>query len=480
VAGVEIGSVLAGKYRVEKILGVGGMGVVVAAQHMQLDERVAIKFLLPETLEHPEAVERFAREARAAVRIKSEHVARVIDVGVLEGGAPYMVMEYLEGVDLGTWLKQRGRQSVEQAVEFILQACEALAEAHALGIVHRDLKPANMFLIRRADALTAVKVLDFGISKMSGTNAASMSMTKTATVMGSPLYMCPEQMQSARAVDGRADIWALGVILHEMLTGEVPFPGDTLPEVCFKIATDPPPPLRRIRPDAPAPLEAAIMKCLEKDRERRFRNVAELAAAVVPFAPARSRPSFERIARTIQNASGRVPSLPDVSVDPSPSSYSPDSDPSRTGTMTPWDADARPPRSSRAMLLGFGAGLVVVGVASFFLLRGLREPTPDGGARDVPSPSSTSAAGILVQPAAPAAPPPAEPPRQPEPVPEPAAEPALQDEPRPLRVETQEPPRRVKVPPVRTASPAKIPHPPPRSTAAADPPKPPTDLGGRL
>src|SRR6478752_489071 len=167
VARIELneGEVLAGKYRIERVLGQGGMGIVVAATHLQLGERVALKFLLPEALSNPLAVERFAREARAAVKIKSEHVARVSDVGTLENGAPYMVMEYLDGSDLAAWLTQRGRLPVEQAVEFVLQASEAIAEAHSLGIVHRDLKPANLFVTRRPDGALSVKVLDFGISK---------------------------------------------------------------------------------------------------------------------------------------------------------------------------------------------------------------------------------------------------------------------------------------------------------------------------
>src|SRR6185295_3411573 len=163
---VHEGQILAGKFRIERVLGQGGMGIVVAATHLQLDERVALKFLLPEALSNPEAVERFTREARAAVKIKSEHVARVSDVGMLETGAPYMVMEYLEGEDLGHWVSQRGALPTTQAVEFVLQAAEAIAEAHALGIVHRDIKPANLFCVRRADGLLSVKVLDFGISKL--------------------------------------------------------------------------------------------------------------------------------------------------------------------------------------------------------------------------------------------------------------------------------------------------------------------------
>jgi tRNA A-37 threonylcarbamoyl transferase component Bud32 len=280
------------------------MGVVVAAYHLQLQQKVALKFLLPEALSNAEAVERFAREARAAVKITSEHVARVVDVGTLETGAPYMVMEFLEGHDLAQWVRLRGSLPLEQAVDFVLQACEALAEAHVLGIVHRDLKPANLFIVRGADALHAVKVLDFGISKATGQAAAGqdVALTRTAAVMGSPLYMSPEQMAASRNVDARTDIWAMGVVLYELLTGTVPFNGITLPEVCVKIASHAPPPLRTIRPDVPPAVEAIILKCLEKDRARRYADVSELATALVAFGPQRARTSAERIQRVIRHA----------------------------------------------------------------------------------------------------------------------------------------------------------------------------------
>src|SRR4051812_36918936 len=183
VAPVSAGDVLAGKYVVERVLGAGGMGVVVSALHRQLEEKVAIKFLLPEALQNPESVARFLREARASVKIKSQHVVRVIDVGTLDNGAPYMVMEHLDGQDLAARLASRGPFPVEEAVELVMQACEALAEAHVLGIVHRDLKPANLFLTRSAGGLPIVKVLDFGISKVTGAGASQMSMTKTTAVM---------------------------------------------------------------------------------------------------------------------------------------------------------------------------------------------------------------------------------------------------------------------------------------------------------
>ncbi len=304
VAGVREGEILAGKYRLEGILGVGGMGVVVAARHLQLDTRVALKFLLPTMLGNRDAVDRFAREARAAVRITSEHVARVTDVGALDSGAPFMVMELLEGSDLAHWLRQNGPLPIEQAIDFVLQACIAIADAHGLGIVHRDLKPANLFCVRRSDGQFVIKVLDFGISKVmsAGISSAEGAVTQTSAIMGSPFYMSPEQMQAPRSVDGRTDIWAVGVILYELLTGRVPFDGETVAEVAVKVATQAPPPMRTSRPDLPPDLEAAIFRCLEQKRERRYPNVAQLAVALLPFASRRSRTSVDRIAGIIESA----------------------------------------------------------------------------------------------------------------------------------------------------------------------------------
>jgi len=306
---VHEGQILAGKFRIERVLGQGGMGVVVAATHLQLDERVALKFLLPEALLNPEAVERFAREARAAVKIKSEHVARVSDVGTLESGSPYMVMEYLHGEDLAAWVRRHGAMPVADAVEFLLQACEAIAEAHALGIVHRDLKPANLFVTHRVDGSPCIKVLDFGISKVTLPGATpEFGMTKTSTVMGSPLYMSPEQMSSSRNVDMRTDIWALGVILYESLTGRVPFEAETMPQLCGMILQDPPRPLQELRPDLPPALQHAVLRCLEKNRDQRFNNVAELAHALAPFGRHAAQRSAERISRVL-GAAG-FPSAP--------------------------------------------------------------------------------------------------------------------------------------------------------------------------
>jgi serine/threonine protein kinase len=302
---VQLGEVLAGKYRVDRILGAGGMGVVVAATHLQLDQKVALKFMLPQALEHPALVERFAREARAAVRLKSDHVARVLDVGTLESGSPYMVMEYLEGSDIATIIETHGPMPVELAVDYVLQACDAVAEAHALGIIHRDLKPRNLFVTQRNDGRAQVKVLDFGISKQTGTN--DLSLTRTTEIMGSPNYMSPEQLRSARAVDERSDIWALGVILYELLTGHVPFRAESVTQLTAMVLMEPPRPIASMRPDLPPALVRMVEHCLEKDPLKRFSGVSELAAALEPFAPVDMRPLAMRIARIAGGPGSRLP-----------------------------------------------------------------------------------------------------------------------------------------------------------------------------
>ncbi len=290
---VRPGEVLVGKYHVERVLGHGAMGVVVAARHIQLDRRVAIKFMLPAAFDDDDAVKRFEREARAAARITSEHVARVFDVDRLESGAPFIVMELLEGDDLGS-LVRKGPLAIEDAIDFVLQACVAIGEAHTLGIVHRDLKPANLFCVTLSDGHKLIKVLDFGISK-DKSRALGVSVTSTYAVMGTPLYMSPEQMVSAKSADAQSDIWALGVTLFELLIGRVPFDGKSASEVERKVASDPPASLRRARPEIAVELEAIVLRCLEKERAKRYANVAELARALADVAPERAKASIERI-----------------------------------------------------------------------------------------------------------------------------------------------------------------------------------------
>ncbi|WP_438025583.1 serine/threonine-protein kinase [Sorangium sp. So ce233] len=283
MAGLEVapGSVLAGKYRVERVLGQGGMGLVVGAWHLHLDEPVAIKVLRDELAGDPVIIERFLREARAAAKIKSRHVVRVTDADRLPSGAPYLVMEWLDGGDLASIVEREGPMDPPRAVRHVIEACEALGEAHALGIVHRDLKPSNLFAARQADGSTCTKILDFGISKLLGEE-----LTRTDVALGTPSYMAPEQMTSARSVDARADIWALGVILYKLVTGTVPFRASTPSELGMKVLFGEPTPPEQERPDLPPGLAQVILRCLQREPARRFATTAQLAAALAPFAAA--------------------------------------------------------------------------------------------------------------------------------------------------------------------------------------------------
>jgi len=363
-APVREGDVLAGKYRVERVLGVGGMGVVVAATHLQLDQRVALKFLLPRAMESGEVVARFAREARAAAKIQSEHVARVIDVGTMpETGSPFMVMEYLEGADLADTLRQTGPLPIERAVGYVLEACEALAEAHAAGIVHRDLKPANLFLAKRPGRGEIVKVLDFGISKMTSATTNDAALTKTATLMGSPLYMSPEQLMSAKHVDARSDIWAIGVILHELLSGSPPFTGETVPQIVTSILHVPHAPLTTLRADAPRGLEDVVTRCLAKDPSARFASVADLAAALAPFASARAAStSVERIERVLGRAAPVEPKLTSSSAAVTAPTMS-----MTDGSWTEGTAGVPKRGSALGLLAAAIVGVAAIGAGAWFL-----------------------------------------------------------------------------------------------------------------
>lgn len=299
---IQLGEVVADKYRVDRVLGEGGMGIVVAATHLHLEQRVALKFLLPKMATNPELVQRFLREARAAVRIQSEHVARVLDVGT-HRGSPYMVMEYLEGGDLARVLAERGPLPVAEAVGCLLEACEAVAEAHSLGIVHRDLKPSNLFLAQGPAGRPTIKVLDFGISKAPSTSNDA-HLTKTSAVMGSPSYMSPEQLVSSASVDMRSDVWALGVVLYEMLTRAVPFNAQTMPELVGAILQAVPAPIAATRQGVPPGVQAIVDRCLQKNPAGRFANVGELARALVAFGPSRSEQSVERIEHVLRLSAG--------------------------------------------------------------------------------------------------------------------------------------------------------------------------------
>ncbi|HWL89247.1 MAG TPA: serine/threonine-protein kinase, partial [Polyangiaceae bacterium] len=284
---LQPGDVFVEKYRIERLIGKGGMGAVYAAVDLDLARRVAVKVLLPHVAGNATAVTRFINEGRAAARIEGEHVARIFTAGRTPDGLAYMVLELLEGADLDQILERHPRMPVGQAVDIILQALTAVAQAHHHGIVHRDLKPGNLFLARRLHGADIVKVLDFGISKLTSPlvdSGENHSLTATRTVLGSPSYVSPEQLRSSKSVDGRSDIWSLGVILYEMLTGVVPFQGVTLGELFIAILEQHPASITQYRADVPPGLEAAIFRCLERDPQNRFADVFQLAQALGPFA----------------------------------------------------------------------------------------------------------------------------------------------------------------------------------------------------
>ncbi len=387
------GDVIGGKYRLDAVLGHGGTSVVFRATHVHLGQTVAVKVLSPAALAVPEYVVRLEREARAVSRMRSEHVVRVFDVGKLEdGGAPYLVMDYLEGEDLAALLARRRRLPVELAVEYVLHACEALAEAHAMGIVHRDLKPANLFLTECLDGSPCVKVLDFGISRMS-TGLPTTALTDPGMVVGTPRYMAPEQMESSDGVDARVDVWALGAILYELLVGAAPYQGETLPQIFMRIMRSKTPRPSAARSDVPGELDGVVARCLAVDPAKRFGSVAELAVALAVVQAPRVQDSAERVARVWERTSNpggaRAAARREDAVAPRPA-----------GAFTP-----RAPRTG-----SFGAGAVLspavlvvalgalgVGFASTFAVRG-PEPSPPSASSE----TRTTAALSLAEPRAPA------------------------------------------------------------------------------
>jgi serine/threonine-protein kinase len=318
-----VGLKIADRYEVTRILGEGGMGVVAEARHTELEQRVAIKFMFPEFLSNEVLSARFAREAKLAARVQSPHIVRVSDVGRLPSGIPYLVMDLLEGRDLGDELDEKGVLSVERAVEYILQACAGIAALHALGVVHRDLKPSNLFVADVAGVST-VKVLDFGISKDVTTPAADL--TSTETQLGTPMYMSPEQIKASKSVDVRSDIWSLGVILYELLTGTLPFErtGHSIGELFAVILMTDPTPLCARRPELPQPLEEVVMRCLRRSSWERWESVGAFAEALRPFARASSVHRIETVKRALgmgEPSSDLAPGEdPTVSARPAPGS----------------------------------------------------------------------------------------------------------------------------------------------------------------
>jgi eukaryotic-like serine/threonine-protein kinase len=295
----EPGTVVAGKYRVERLLGRGGMGIVVAAEHIELRVPIALKFLSDRYATRTDIVMRFLREARAAAQLKSAHVCRVFDVGRLDDGVPFIVMEQLVGQDLAKLLRAEGQLAVPVAADYIVQACDAVAEAHEAGIVHRDLKPGNLFLTQHRDGTALLKVLDFGVAKLH--SEEEHDITNSQTVVGSPTYMAPEQLRSARGADARSDIWSLGVILHQLVTGNTPFRGETIAGLAIRAAIDPLPSLDHL----PPAYAAIVTRCLEKQPDRRFQTATDLARELAPLAIKSSRAATAAVSQHIEVVLGR-------------------------------------------------------------------------------------------------------------------------------------------------------------------------------
>ncbi len=388
---LSAGQIVADKYRIERVIGSGGMGVVVAATHVELDQRVAIKLLRDV---NDEALARFQREARLLVRLKNPHVARVFDVGALDDDTPYIVMELLDGEDLGAILNARGRLSIEEAVDYVLEACEAIAEAHALGMVHRDLKPANFFVARGPGSGRVVKVLDFGVSKMLDQRPPSEQttggLTNEGVALGTPGYMSPEQMASSHDVDARADIFSLGAILYRLVSGQAPYKGNSLVSVLASMAMEPLPALRSVAPDVPEPFAKIVEQCLAQDREGRPPTVAALAEMLAPFASRRGRASVDSILATMHLS----PSQPPRASVPSSSGVRPEmlnptivrplthpSFPPLVPAISSQSTTALAPSESRGMALGLALATfaLVLGVVTFFVVRERPVDPPPGG-----------------------------------------------------------------------------------------------------
>lgn len=302
------GAIIGAKYRIDREIASGGQGTVFEATHIRLRQKVAIKFLHAHRAQVGQRTERLFREARAAFRVRSEHVARVIDVDTIDG-ASFIVMEYLRGIDLKTLIETRGPLPCREAVDLWLQACEGVAEAHDLGIVHRDLKPSNLFLAERADGAPVVKVLDFGLSKSIGTSSGpqeDLDLTEPLVLLGSPRYMSPEQARDPRQADERSDIWSLGLILHELLTGRPAFRARTKADVLALVLLKNPTPVSLLRPDLPPGIERVILRCLQKAPEHRFTSVRHLMQELAPFAVG-SAPAASRAIAVEQRPRGTRP-----------------------------------------------------------------------------------------------------------------------------------------------------------------------------
>ncbi len=466
---MQPGDIIDNKYRIESQLGEGGMGRVMAATHVEIGSTFAIKILKKDALSHPEVPARFMREARAAGRLRSEHVVRVVDVGRLASGEPYMVMEMLRGYDLASRLT-KGALEPARAVEYIVQACEGLAEAHGLGMVHRDVKPANLFVTTRPNGAPLIKVLDFGIAT-AAIGDVDHRLTTTQSVIGSPSYMSPEQLRATRDVDPRSDIWSLGVTLYELLADRQPFIAPTITALSLKIVSDPHPPITEIPPE----LMAILDRCLEKERDARFASVAELAEALAPLFP-NGKVAAEMVSGAYARA---VPPtiIEEAAVDPSAAGWRLPTTPPQattTGFTAGESAALERPRRKKGWLIALGAvAMAGVGAAAMLGFNSMTAGTT----------SAAAPAAAVIQPAA-QPPPVVVPPPPPPPPPvavEPAPAPVVETQPaavvkKPAKKPSKKPakPQTKPEPVFSTPPPAEPPKEPPQETPPPPVKKPPT------
>ena len=405
------GTVLAGKYIVEQVLGEGGMGLVVAATHLELGHKVAIKMMVPSASDQQEMLVRFEREARAAAGLSSEHAARVTDVGRFENGMPFMVMEFLEGEDLAQRIARERQLPIADVVRLFIQACMGLHDAHAKGIVHRDVKPSNLFLATRSSGRVVLKILDFGIAK-AAPSTTNPSLTRTTAVLGSPQYMSPEQLSSTKTVDARSDMWSLAAAFYEALTGVAAFPAQTLAELHVKILLEPPVAPHALRPEVPADLEGIVLKCLAKAPDERYASIAEVQRDLESIAVRLSRggtvssrdPEMEATALP-----GREVATPVVRISRPPAAATPNglvgtaAPLSHTLPLAPAIAATPTPRSRVAPLAVCAAALVLV-IGCFMAIRAshtdaaARAATPQiplGSAAELLVPDASGAGRVL-------------------------------------------------------------------------------------
>ena len=383
------GDVLVNKYRLERLIGTGGMGVVYAATHLELDRRVAIKLLRPESYGSETVVARILVEARATARLQNPHVAKLLDVGRLESNVPFLVMELLDGSNLHDVLASDGPRAVGQAVKYVLETCEALAEAHRAGIVHRDLKPANLYLTHDTYGEPCIKVLDFGISKiLDASDAKDIGLTDSRALVGSPVYMSPEQMRSARDVDHRTDIWSLGAVLFELLTARPVWTGESLSELCAQVTRDPCPTLDSACPGIAPELSAVVARCLQKDPADRYQDVADLALALKPLVLPADQATLARVLRL----AGRVNQ--DAFQTTHESTRTPSSELGVARTLEGSVVTASSPGTRRRVIpLTLALIVLLAGVISSVWLRSAQRTTPTAVASALPAGSAITNVG---------------------------------------------------------------------------------------